>query len=49
TNDIGIVFLPDGSHYTIAVFVKDSGETPEATAKMIADISQAVYECASAQ
>ena len=49
TNDIGFVFLPDGSHYTIAVFVKDSGETPEATAKMIADISHAVYECVSAQ
>ncbi len=49
TNDIGFVFLPDGRHYTIAVFVKDSGETPEATAKIIADISQAVYDYATAQ
>ena len=49
TNDIGFVFLPDGSRYTIAVFVKDSSETPEATAKIIADISQAVYEYAIAQ
>ena len=24
TNDIGFVQLPDGQHYTIAVFVKDS-------------------------
>ena len=49
TNDIGFVFLPDGSHYSVAVFVKDSGETPESTAKIIADISQAVYEYATAQ
>ena len=49
TNDIGFVFLPDGSHYSVAVFVKDSGETPEATAKIIADISQAVYDYATAQ
>lgn len=43
TNDAGFVIPPDGQHYTIAVFVKDSAETPEATAQIIADISDAVY------
>lgn len=32
TNDIGFVFLPDEERYTIAVFAKDSEESPEATA-----------------
>ena len=43
TNDIGFVFLPDGRYYTIAVLVKDSAESAEATARVIADISEAVY------
>ena len=37
------VFLPDGRYYTIAVLVKDSAESAEATARVIADISEAVY------
>ncbi|MDB9149966.1 serine hydrolase [Parabacteroides distasonis] len=44
TNDIGFVFLPDGERYTIAVFVKDSEESPDATAAIIADISRIVYQ-----
>ena len=43
TNDIGFVFLPDGQRYSIAVFVKDSEEDAENTARIIADISAAVY------
>lgn len=43
TNDIGFVFLPDGQRYSIAVFVKDSEEDAEDTARIIADISAAVY------
>lgn len=42
-NDVGFVFLPGGRRYTIAVFVKDSEETPEQTARIIADISAVVY------
>lgn len=42
-NDIGFVSLPDGQRYSIAVFVKDSEESNEDTAQIIADISTAVY------
>ncbi len=42
-NDVGFVCLPDGRHYAIAVFIKDSEETPPATAQIIADISEVVY------
>lgn len=43
-NDVGFVQLPDGRRYSIAVMVKDSGLGFEATEKIIADISAAVYE-----
>ena len=43
-NDIGIVTLPDGKRYAVAVLIKDSGESPAATAQIIADISEAVYK-----
>lgn len=46
TNDIGFVALPDGSRYTIAVFIKDSAENAETNARIIADISEAVYRYA---
>ncbi len=43
-NDIGFVLLPDGRRYTIAVFVKDSEGTDEETARIISDVSAAVYQ-----
>lgn len=43
TNDLGFVILPDGTRYTIAVFIKDSAENPETNARIIADISETVY------
>lgn len=43
-NDIGFVLLPDGSTYSIAVFVKDSEESSPENSKIIADISRIVYE-----
>ncbi len=46
TNDIGFVLLPNGHHYTIAVFVKDSAMTPEENARIIAEVSEAVYRYA---
>ena len=45
-NDIGFVILPDGSRYVVAVFVKDSKENMETNAKIISDISAAVYQYA---
>lgn len=43
-NDMGFVRLPDGSRYSIAVFVKDSREDDKTNAALIAAISQKVYE-----
>lgn len=43
-NDIGIVFLPDGRHYFISVFVTDSREDAAANEKIIADISKTAWE-----
>ena len=45
-NDIGFVILPDGNRYVVAVFVKDSKENMETNAKIISDISAAVYRYA---
>lgn len=42
-NDIGFVCLPDGQHYSIAIFVKDSKESMSNTSHIIADISEVVY------
>lgn len=47
TNDIGFVILPDGTRYMIAVFVKNSKEKMETNAKIISDISAAVYQYVS--
>lgn len=43
-NDIGFVLLPDGRHYTIAVFVKDSLASLMDTEAIIARISRIAYE-----
>lgn len=45
-NDIGIVRLPDGRSYSIAVFVMDSREDDRTNAAVIARISRLVYDCA---
>lgn len=42
-NDVGFVLLPDGRHYTLAVFITDSQLDMEENEKLIADISAAVY------
>lgn len=42
-NDAGYVFLPNDHGYAIAVFVADSACDMETTEKMIADISEIVY------
>lgn len=42
-NDAAIIYLPDGRYYSLAILVKDSKETDDTNAKMIADISKVVY------
>jgi len=41
-NDCGYIHLPNGHRYSIAVFVADSRYNPDATARIIAEISQIV-------
>lgn len=43
-NDVGHVILPDGHHYSIAVFIKESSVSIEDTEKIIAGISRTVYK-----
>ncbi len=43
-NDVGIVRMPDGRQYAIAVFVSDTKEPLEASEKIIADISKATWD-----
>lgn len=43
-NDMGIVTLPNGKHYAIAVFVSNSSETEAVNCKMISDISKTVWD-----
>lgn len=43
-NDIGFVLLPDGTHYSIAVFIMNSRESDTANAALIARISKLVYD-----
>ena len=42
-NDVGFVELPNGRHYAIAVFVKNSTNELQTSEKMIADISEIVF------
>lgn len=43
-NDAGIVFLPDGKHFVITVFVSQSTENDETNAGIAAEISKAVWD-----
>ncbi|MFY1045622.1 CGA/CIA family class A beta-lactamase [Chryseobacterium sp. GP-SGM7] len=43
-NDMGMVTLPNGKHYAIAVFVNNSTETDDVNCKMISDISKIVWD-----
>ena len=43
-NDCGYVHLPNGTRYTIAVFVADSAYDMAETSKIIADISEIVFQ-----
>ena len=43
-NDIGIVFLPNGKHFFISVFVTDSKEDATVNEKIIADIAKVSWD-----
>lgn len=43
-NDIGVVFLPDGRHFFIGVFVTDCKEDLATSEKIIADISKVAWD-----
>lgn len=43
-NDIGIVFLPNGQHFYISIFVTDSKEDSDTNEKIIADIAKAAWD-----
>lgn len=43
-NDIGIVFLPNGKHYFISVFITNSTENADTNEKIIADISKVTWD-----
>ena len=46
-NDAGFVLLPDGRRFTITVYVKDCTTTVEKAEKIIADVTQCVYDFVS--
>jgi hypothetical protein len=43
-NDIGFVTLPNGSGYSVAIFVKDSKEDDKTNAQIISRISRVIFE-----
>lgn len=43
-NDMGIITLPNGKHYAIAIFVSNSTETEVVNCKTVSDISKAVWD-----
>lgn len=43
-NDVGIVKLPNGKHFILSIYLKNINEEMAVTEKIIADISNAVWE-----
>lgn len=43
-NDIGIVTLPNGKHYALAVLISNSTETEAVNCKIISDVSKLVWD-----
>lgn len=43
-NDIGIVYLPNGQHFTIAVYIMNTSETQKQAEHVIAEIARAAYD-----
>jgi beta-lactamase class A len=43
-NDMGIITLPNGKHYAIAIFVSNSMESNAVNCRLVSDISKAVWD-----
>jgi beta-lactamase class A len=43
-NDIGIIKLPNGNHFILSIYLKNITESKEDTEKIIADITQKVWD-----
>lgn len=43
-NEIGIITLPNGRHYALAVFVSNSTETERVNTRIVSDISKIVWD-----
>lgn len=43
-NDMGIVTLPNGKHFAIAVFVSNSTETDAVNCKIVSDVTKVVWD-----
>ncbi|GAB0156525.1 class A beta-lactamase, subclass A2 [Chryseobacterium sp. Alg-005] len=43
-NDMGIVTLPNGKHFAIAVFVSNSSETDAVNCKIVSDVTKVVWD-----
>jgi hypothetical protein len=44
TNDVGVIYLPDGSPVIISGFVADSKEYEETSKRIIAELAKAVHD-----
>lgn len=44
TNDVGVIYLPDGSYFFISVFVVESHENESVNERVIAEIGKAAYD-----
>lgn len=44
SNDVGVVFLPNGKHFFISIFVTNSKESTAITDKIIADIAKVTWD-----
>lgn len=43
-NDVGIVYLPNGKHLAVSVFVMDSNEKYDVTEKLIATLTKEIFD-----
>ena len=44
SNDVGIIYLPDGSHFYISIYVAESKEDFKTNEKIISDITKAAWD-----
>ena len=45
-NDTGVIYLPNGKLYFLAIFIKDSRESDQTNTQIIADIARIIYNSA---